>query len=40
LEAQDFRSLAGRLATRNFSREEWLEHLEPEPYRPTFPGLP
>jgi hypothetical protein len=31
---------AGRIANRNFSRNEWLEYFPDEPYRPTFPDLP
>jgi WD40 repeat protein len=31
---------AGRIANRNFTRDEWRQYLPAEPYRPTFPELP
>ncbi len=39
----DFNSwqrLAGRIANRNFTREEWREYFPETPYRATFPDLP
>ena len=30
---------AGRIANRNFARDEWRQYLPDEPYRPTFPEL-
>jgi hypothetical protein len=32
--------MAGRIANRNFTREEWRQFFSEEPYRPTFPDLP
>ncbi len=31
---------AGRIANRNFTREEWREYFPERPYRATFPDLP
>ena len=32
------RRIAGRIANRNFSRDEWRQYFPDKPYRPTFPA--
>jgi WD40 repeat protein len=35
-----WRRLAGRIANRNLTRDEWRQYFPDEPYRPTFDDLP
>jgi WD40 repeat protein len=37
---ESWERLAGQIANRNFTRDEWRRYFPDEPYRPTFPDLP
>jgi WD40 repeat protein len=37
---ESWRRHAGRIANRNFTRDEWREYFPDTPYRATFPDLP
>jgi WD40 repeat protein len=37
---ESWQRLAGRIANRNFTRDEWRQYFPDEPYRATFPDLP
>ena len=34
------RRIAGRIANRNFTRDEWRQYFPDQPYHATFPDLP
>jgi hypothetical protein len=40
VDLESWQRLAGRIANRNFTRDEWRQYFPDEPYRPTFPDLP
>jgi WD40 repeat protein len=40
LDLESWQRRAGRMANRNFTRDEWRRYFPDEPYRPTFPDLP
>ena len=40
VDLKSWQCLAGRIANRNFSWDEWRRYFPDEPYRPTFPELP
>ena len=40
VDLESWQRLAGRIANRNFTRDEWRQYFPEEPYRPTFPDLP
>jgi hypothetical protein len=40
VDLNSWQRLAGRIANRNFTRDEWRQYFPEEPYRPTFPDLP
>jgi len=40
VDLKSWQRLAGRIANRNFTRDEWRQYFPDEPYRPTFPDLP
>ncbi|HEV3121427.1 MAG TPA: toll/interleukin-1 receptor domain-containing protein [Isosphaeraceae bacterium] len=40
VDKNSWRRLAGQIANRNFTREEWREYFPEEPYRAMFPDLP
>ena len=37
---ESWQRLAGRIANRNFTRDEWRQFFPDEPYRRTVPGIP
>jgi WD40 repeat protein len=37
---ESWQRLAGEIANRNFTRGEWRQYFQDEPYRLTFPDLP
>ena len=37
---KSWQRIAGQIANRNFTRDEWRQFFPDEPYRPTFPDLP
>ena len=37
---ESWQRIAGLIANRNFTREEWPQYFPDEPYRATFPDLP
>ena len=40
VDLKSWQRLAGQIANRNFTREEWRQYFPDRPYRPTFPDLP
>jgi WD40 repeat protein len=40
VDLKSWQRLAGQIANRNFTREEWRQYFPDEPYRATFPDLP
>jgi hypothetical protein len=40
VDLESWQRKAGRIANRNFTRDEWRQYFPDEPYRPTFPDLP
>ena len=40
VDLESWQRRAGRIANRNFTREEWREYFPETPYRATFPDLP
>jgi WD domain, G-beta repeat/WD40-like Beta Propeller Repeat len=40
VDVESWQGRAGRLANRNFTREEWREYFSEKPYQATFPDLP
>jgi WD40 repeat protein len=40
VDPESWQRLAGRIANRNFTRDEWRRFFPDQPYRPTFPDLP
>ena len=40
VDLESWQRIAGRIANRNFTRDEWRQYFPEEPYRPTFPDLP
>ena len=40
VDLESWQRIAGRIANRNFTRDEWRQYFPDEPYRPTFPDLP
>jgi WD40 repeat protein len=40
IDLKSWQSIAGRIANRNFTRDEWRQFFPDEPYRATFPDLP
>ena len=40
VDLESWQRLAGRIANRNFTRDEWRQYFPDEPYRPTFRSLP
>ncbi len=39
LDLESWKRMAGEIANRNFTREEWWRYFPDEPYRRTFPKL-
>ena len=40
VDLDSWHAIAGRVANRNFTRDEWRQYFPDEPYQPTFPDLP
>jgi hypothetical protein len=40
VDLNSWQQIAGRIANRNFTRDEWRQYFPDEAYRPTFPDLP
>ena len=40
VDLESWQRRAGRIANRNFTREEWRDYFPDTPYRTTFPDLP
>src|SRR5262249_12669676 len=40
VDLKSWQRIAGRIANRNFTRDEWRQYFPDEPFRPTFPDLP
>jgi hypothetical protein len=40
VDLESWQRLAGRIANRNFTRDEWRQYFPDKPYRQTFPDLP
>ena len=40
VDLESWQRIAGRIANRNFTRDEWRQYFPEEPYRPTFLDLP
>ncbi len=40
VDLESWQRIAGRIANRNFTRDEWKQYFPDEPYRSTFPDLP
>jgi len=40
VDLNSWQRIAGQIANRNFTRDEWRQYFPEEPYRPTFPDLP
>jgi hypothetical protein len=40
VDLQSWQRLAGQIANRNFTWDEWRQYFRGEPYRPTFHELP
>jgi hypothetical protein len=40
VDLESWQRKAGRIANRNFTRDEWRQYFPEEPYRPTFPDRP
>ena len=40
VDLESWQRIAGQIANRNFTRDEWRQYFPDEPYRPTFPELP
>ena len=40
VDLESWQRLAGQIANRNFTRDEWRQYFPDEPYRRTFPCLP
>ncbi len=40
VDLESWQRIAGQVANRNFTRDEWRQYFPEDPYRPTFPDLP
>ena len=40
VDLESWQRIAGRIANRNFTRDEWRQYFPDKPYRLTFPDLP